>query len=152
MIEHVVLYQHGLYDPEKLERELDRFFKLAEKHVCEAVRRNGGICFQEYAKEYGWKDALELIRSDIENFEALGKTGKFIAQLLRLSVELANAPSMSLKKKILLFDKVIHAVHAAGAFMDELGFEKASIFGLDIPKIKREVEKELERKLLRLTR
>jgi len=142
LLVHVTLYQYGLYDKHKLERELDSFLKLAENYVCEAVRRNGGICYPELLEEYGNPlEALEELRSQARNLVTIGRTGKYIADLLLLSYDIYNPENKSLKKKILLFDKLIHAMHGAGAYLGEYSYEEASIFGLNIPEIKREADR-----------
>ena len=140
----VTLYQYGKYSAEKLDRELTEFLKAAEEPLCEAIRRNGGVCYKELIEEgFTQEEALEEIESQAENFEALGRTGKIIADLLRLSAEFRNLDKMTLSDKILLFDKVVHAEHAAGAFKEYLA-EERSIFGVDITKIKEEADKEVE--------
>ena len=140
----VTLYQYGKYSAEKLDRELTEFLKAAEGPLCEAIRRNGGVCYKELIEEgFTQEEALEEIESQAENFEMLDKTGKIIADLLRLSIEFRNLDKMTLSNKILLFDKVVHAEHAAGAFKEYLAEEK-SIFGVDITKIKEEADKEVE--------
>jgi len=56
-----------------------------------------------------------------------------------------NPENKSIKKKILLFDKVIHALHGAGAYLGEHSYSEASIFNVDIPKIKREADRIISR-------
>jgi len=143
MLIKVVLYQHGKYPAEKLDRELAEFLRNAENELCEAIRRNGGVCYKEALEEMTPKEAEDYIEDQIKNFEMLDKTGKIIADLLRLSLEFKDLDKMSLRDKILLFDKVIHAEHTAGAFKEYLAEEK-SIFGVDITKIKEEADKEVE--------
>jgi hypothetical protein len=143
MLVKVVLYQYGKYPAEKLDRELTGFLKDAEKELCKAIRRNGGLCYREALEEMTPREAEDYVKDQIKNFEMLGKTGKIIADLLRLSLEFKDLDRMSLKDKILLFDKVIHAEHAAGAFKEYLAEEK-SIFGVNIPKIKEEADREIE--------
>lgn len=146
LLVHVTLYQYGLYDKHKLDGELDRFFHIAEKYICNAVRRNGGICYPELLPEFGNPlEALEELRSQARNFVSLGRTGKYIADLLILSYDIYNPENKSLKKKILLFDRLIHAMHGAGAYLGEFSYEEASIFGLNIPEIKREADKIVSR-------
>jgi len=143
MLIKVVLYQHGKYPAEKLDKELAEFLRDAEKTVCEAIRRNGGVCYKEALEEMTPGEARGYVEDQIKNFEMLGKTGKIVADLLRLSLEFKDLDKMSLRDKILLFDKVVHAEHTAGAFKEYLAEEK-SIFGVDITKIKEEADKEVE--------
>ena len=148
MLIKVTLYQLGRYPAEKLERELTEFLKEAEDILCEAIRRNGGICYKEALEEYSPEEAIEYVEDQIKNFEQTakvtgGKTEQIIADLLKLSLEFKDLDKMSLSNKVLLFDKVIHAEHAAGAFKEYLAEEK-SIFGVNIPEIKKEADKELE--------
>lgn len=116
--------------------------KIAEDYICEAIRRNGGTCFRDLLEEMSEKEALEEIKNQIENFKMIGKTGWLIANLLELSVEVRKADKLSLSELILLFDKIIHAEHATGAFKEFLSEEK-SIFNVDIRKIKEEADKEV---------
>ena len=140
----VTLYQYGKYPAEKLDRELTEFLKAAEGPLCKAIRRNGGICYKELIEEeFTQEEALEEIESQAKNFETLSRTGKIIADLLRLSAEFRNLDKMALSDKVFLFDKIVHAEHAAGAFKEYLAEEK-SIFGVDITRIKGEADKEVE--------
>jgi hypothetical protein len=82
------------------------------------------------------------LESDASNWARMGVGGKLIAELIKLSTEFEDLERKSLSDKILLFDKVIHAEHYAGAFKDYLPSEK-SIFNVDILKIKQEADKEL---------
>jgi hypothetical protein len=77
------------------------------------------------------------------------KGAKLIANLIRLSIEIHNPELKSIKDKILLFDKIIHAEHYAGAFKDEFTPEQVSIFGVNIPKIKQEADQIIEETLKR---
>jgi len=51
---------------------------------------------------------------------------------------------MGLNEKILLFDRIVHTEHAAGAFREFLP-EERSIFGVDIGKIHAEADREIEK-------
>lgn len=146
LLKKVVLYQFGKYPAEKLDEELTRFLKDAETVVCKVLRKNGAICFREYVEDYGVEEAEKLVENDARNFEMLGTGGKLIADLIRISRNLYDVERKPLSEKILLFDKVIHAEHWAGAFKDYLAEEK-SIFGVDIPKIKNQVDMELMKEL-----
>jgi hypothetical protein len=141
----ITLYQFKRYPAEKLDKELTAFLRDAQKPLCEAIRRNGGICYKELVEreEFSPEETLEEVENQAKNFELLGKTGKLIADLLRLSTEFRNLDKMMLSEKILLFDKLVHAEHAAGAFKEFLPEEK-SIFDVDITKIKEEADKEVE--------
>ena len=139
----VTLYQYGKYSAEKLDRELTEFLKAAEGALCEAIRRNGGVCYKEALEEMTPREAEDYVVDQIKNFEMLGRTGKIIADLLRLSIEFKDLDKITLSDKVLLFDKVVHAEHAAGAFKEYLA-EERSIFGVDITKIKEEADKEVE--------
>jgi len=141
LLVNISLYQLGKYPAKKLEPELTQFLEESEKKLCEAIRKNGGICYREELDEFSPEEAEEEVKSQIENFKLLGKTGEIIAILLNLSLEFKHG--MSLSDKILLFDKVVHAEHAAGAFKEYLAEEK-SIFGVNVTEIKREADKELE--------
>jgi hypothetical protein len=142
LLKKVTLFQFGKYSQELLNRELTDFLRYAEEAVCKALRPNGAICFKEYAEEYGPAEAKRLCESDASNWARMGVGGKLIAELIRLSTEFEGLEMKSLSDKILLFDKVIHAEHYAGAFKDYLPSEK-SIFNVDILKIKQEADKEL---------
>ena len=144
MLIKVVLYQHGKYPAEKLDKELTEFLRDAEKELCKAIRRNGGVCYKEALEDMTPKEAEDYVEDQIRNFETLGKTGEIIADLLRLSLEFRDLDKMGLRDKILLFDKVVHAEHTAGAFKGYLAEEK-SIFGVNITRIKGEADKEVEK-------
>jgi len=139
----VTLYQYGKYPAEKLDRGLTEFLRDAEKELCKAIRRNGGVCYKEALEEMTPREAEDYVVDQIKNFEMLGRTGKIIADLLRLSIEFKDLDKITLSDKVLLFDKVVHAEHAAGAFKEYLA-EERSIFGVDITKIKEEADKEVE--------
>lgn len=154
LLVHVGLYQYGKYfgytgyPEDKLEKELDAFFKLAVPYICNALRRNGAVCFHELLEEYGnEEEAYNELLNEIQNFRMLGRAERYIADLQHLSYELYNADKMDLSEKILLFDKLVHAIHGAGAYLGEYSYEEASIFGLDIPKIKKEADKILMEKI-----
>ena len=140
----VTLYQYGKYPAEKLDRELTEFLKKAEDKICEATSRNGAVCYKHYLMDnYPPEEAEKLVKEELENWRLIGRTGKILADLLELSLEFKDLDKMSLSDKILLFDKVIHAEHAAGAFKGYLAEEK-SVFGVDITKIKEEADEEVE--------
>jgi hypothetical protein len=143
LLKKIALYQFKRYPSDLLDRELTEFLRYAEVAVCKALRSNGAICFKEYAEEYGPAEAKRLCEDDISNWTRMGTLGaRIIAELIRLSVEFENLEKKTLSEKILLFDKVIHAEHYAGAFKENLPVEK-SIFNVDIPKIKQEVDREV---------
>jgi hypothetical protein len=150
MLVNVTLYQLGLYPEDKLNDELNRFLKEAENLLCLALRRTGAICFRDYLREYPRFKAERLCLSDAWNWERTGTKGaKLIANLIRLSIEIHNPELKSIKDKILLFDKVIHAEHYSGAFKDEFTPEQVSIFRVNIPKIKQEADQIVEETLKR---
>jgi len=147
MLKKVVLYQLKKFPPDKLDKELTEFLKQAEDEICEALRRNGAICYKEALREMSRDEAEDYVRAQIEDWKLMArqgmKTGKYIADLLSLSLEFRDLDKKTLSEKVLLFDKVIHAEHAAGAFRDYLPKER-SIFNVDIPRIKVEVDREIE--------
>ena len=154
LLVHVGLYQYGKYfgyggyPEDRLEKELDAFFEKAVPYICDAVRRNGGICFHELMEEYGnYEEALSELNSMIENFIHEGRWGRYVADLLKISRELYDSKNYDIREKILLFDKLVHAMHVAGKYLGEYSYEEASIFGLDIPKIKKEADKILMEKI-----
>jgi len=143
----VTLYQMDKFPAEKLDKELTQFLKDAEVELCKAIRRNGGICYKELLDEYTPKEAVSHVEAQIEDWESMAKAGmktaELIANMLKLSLEFKDLDKMTLSDKILLFDKVIHTEHAAGAFKEYLA-EERSIFGVNITEIKREADKEIE--------
>jgi hypothetical protein len=145
LLKKVVLYQFSRYDKEKLDKELTSFLKDAEDVLCEAIRRNGGVCYRDYKEEYkDPKIAKELCESDIKNFEMLGlPSGKLIADLIKISLDYENFDKKSLSDKILLFDRLVHAEHVAG-IIHWASEEEKSIFGCNIPEIKKQVEEEIK--------
>jgi len=144
LLKKVVLYQFSRYDKEKLDKELTSFLKDSEDVLCEAIKRNGGICYRDYKEEYkDPKIAKELCENDIVNFETLGTGGRLIADLIKISIQYENLENKSLSDKILLFDRLIHAEHYAGEFKEYLEEEK-NIFGCNIPEIKKQVEGEIK--------
>jgi len=150
MLVNVTLYQLGLYPEDKLNEELNEFLRGAEGLLCLTLRRNGAICFRDYLREYPRFKAERLCLSDAWNWERTGTKGaKLIANLIRLSIEIHNPELKSIKDKILLFDKIIHAEHYAGAFKDEFTPEQISIFGVNIPKVKQEADRIIEEILKR---
>jgi hypothetical protein len=140
----IVFYQFKNYPEEKLDRELTSFLEKTKEAVNKALRKNGGISYWDYKKEYGAEEADELIKKDIENFEKLGEGGRIIANLILLSKDLDDLKQKTLKEKILLFDRVVHAEHWAGGYKEYRNEEK-SIFGVDIKKIKKEADKKIEK-------
>ena len=142
MLVKVTLAQLGYYPKDKLDVELTQFLKEAEEPLCRTLRRNGATCFRDYLKDYPRFKAERLCREEIRNWLLLKTRGaKLIANLIELSIEIHNPELKRLSDKIILFDKIIHAEHYGGAFKDEIPPEQASIFGVDIPKIKREADK-----------
>jgi len=144
LLKKVVLYQFSRYDKEKLDKELTSFLKDAEDVLCDAIRRNGGMCYRDYKEEYGSEEAKKLCESDIKNFEMNGSSGKIIADLIKISLDYENLDKKSLSDKILLFDKIIHAEHVAWATQEE-----KSIFGCNIQEIKRQVDEEVVKEIYR---
>jgi len=141
----VSLYQLGMYPSDKLDFELSEFFRDVVKPLCIAIRRNGGICYHEQLENMSPSEAVEEVVHETRSFERLGRTGKMVAQMLRLSIELGKADKMNLNEKILLFDKIVHTEHATGAFREEYLPEERSIFGVDIGKIHIDADKEIEK-------
>ena len=147
LLKKVVLYQFSRYDKEKLDKELTRFLKDAEDVLCDAIRRNGGLCYRDYKEEYGSEEAKKLCESDIKIFEMIGSSGKIIADLIKISLDYENLDKKSLSDKILLFDKIIHAEHVSGIL--PVAPEEKSIFGCNIPEIKRQVDEEVVKEIYR---
>lgn len=49
----VVLAQEGRKDRRKVAEDIVRFFEDAMPKICEALRRNGAVCFPELVEEFG---------------------------------------------------------------------------------------------------
>jgi hypothetical protein len=84
-----------------------------------------------------------MCENDIVNFEILGPSGKLIADLIKISINYESLENKSLSDKILLFDRLVHAEHVAGIIPWSTEEEK-SIFGCNIPEIKKQVEEEIK--------
>lgn len=146
----IVLYQHGRYDPELLDAELTEFLRAAEEPLCNAYRRNGGICFRGYVYDYGERDAEQLLDSDIRNWIHMYRVTRsrgflLLAQLARISRQLYYLDRLPLSDKIMLFDSVVHAEHYAGSFTD-VPAHMRNVLGVDIERVKREAERILREK------
>jgi len=153
----VVLYQEGKYSEDQLGQELIEFFKEALPVICEALRRNGAVCYPELVEEYGDEsEAGRELANSIRNWRMLGETGRIMAALLKLSRDLYDDIQEygdeeyffddELSDLIMDFDALVHAEHAAGAF-DDFSAEEKSIFGVNIPKIKAQADEEIEQYL-----
>jgi hypothetical protein len=141
----IVLYQFRNYPAEKLNKELTVFLDEIKGVLDKSLRKNGGISYWDYKKGYGAKEADKLIKSDMENFKRLGRGGEIIANLIQLTKDLDNLEQKTLREKILIFDKLVHAEHWAGAYSEGYKKEERSIFGVDIQKIKERADKKIEK-------
>ena len=145
MLKKVVLYQFGKYDKDKLDEELTDFLRESEDVICKHLSRNGVFCYRDFLEANNaimyrlrsryWRDRYF---EEIKNIIVMPGLGwKLLYDMAEVSYELRYVDTMTLKEKILLFDKVIHLVHYGGE----------SIFGVDITKIKEEVDKEVKEEL-----
>jgi hypothetical protein len=131
------LYQFKLYPAGDLDRELTTFLKEAEDVLCKALRRNGATCYRDYTREgYSPEEVERLLDEEIRNWRLSGVGGMNIARLIRISKQFKDLEAKSLSDKILLFDEIIHAEHYGGA-----------LFNVDIPSIKRQADREVQRVL-----
>ena len=138
----VSLSQLGYYPRDRLDVELTQFLRDTEEQLCRVLRRNGALCFRDYLVDYPEREAEMYCREDARNWRVLGTRGaELIAELIELSIEIHRLEQKSLSEKIMLFDRVVHAEHYAGAFRDEYTPEEVSIFGVDIPRVKREADR-----------
>ena len=132
---NLTLYQFGKYPEPKVEKELTDFLKRAEELLCKTLHRNGAICYAEALHElHDPAQAVKYVEEEIENWKlAKDSASRFITELLELSLEFRNLDKMSLKDKILLFDRLIHSMHAAGE----------NLFDIDISRVKEEADRKV---------
>ena len=144
-LKKVVLYQYGLIDKYTLEKNLHGFFKLSEEIICNALRRNGLTCYKELKEqeiEEGLGFADKEFVNEITNIMTMKTEGYlYLKNLMEISKEIYEIihadVKHDIKDDILLFDKIVHAVHYGGE----------SVFGIDVEKIKEEVDEELKNML-----
>jgi hypothetical protein len=131
------LYQFNLYPAEDLDRELTSVLKEAEDVLCKALRRNGATCYRDYVRAgYSQEEIERLLDEEVRNWRMSGVGGMNIARLIRISKQFKDLEAKPLSDKILLFDEIIHAEHYGGG-----------LFNVDIPRIKRQADREIQRAL-----
>ena len=140
-LKKVVLYQFGVFDKYTVEKNLHEFFEYSETLICDELRKNGLFCYKELKEreiEEGPGFADKEFVNEITNIMRMKTEGYlFLKNLMEISRDIYNiihaGVEHDIKDDILLFDKVVHAVHYGGE----------SIFGVDVEKIKKRVDEEL---------